>query len=402
MMNRQSRMAVWATLFCSAFLTLSVHGQDSCTLQESWPDSWVLHNVDLLDTASGRILTGRWIAGQGEIIEAVAENPSLPMPDGMTLVDGCGLTVVPGLADMHVHLDPEDLVEYLTAGVTTVRNLWGWPGLPPLMDRVSEREIDGPTIHAISPGLDGPPEYWPHTQLVMTPEQGREAVRKQKRDGWTTLKLYQDLSHDTYLAIVDEARKAGLDYGGHVSRKVGIELALASGHRFIEHLSGYEVALNPLAQGGAFAWRSINEGGIPDLVAKTLAAGTWNCPTLAIFSMIARGDSVVRGNRQRFVRALFDAGAPLLIGTDSGIDRTLPGASLHDEMREFVEAGIPPADVLRIATMEAARFLGVEGEFGQLIPGSRADMVFVAGNPVQDMDLLRHPEAVVLRGRRVR
>ena len=377
-------------------------GQDVCGLSEEWPESWILSNVDLVDTVTGRIREDLWIAGEGEVIVAVAEASDQPFPAGMTNIDGCGLTVVPGLADMHVHLDPEDLENYLSAGVTTVRNLWGWPGLPPLIERVNKREVDGPTIHAISPGLDGPPEYWPFTQIVMTPDQGREAVRKQKRDGWTTLKLYQDLSHDTYLAIVDEARQQGLDYGGHVSRKVGIDLALASGHRFIEHLSGYGVALNPLGQGGAFAWRTINEDGIPDLVAKTVEAGTWNCPTLAIFSLIARGDSVVRGNRQRFVRALFEGGAPLLIGTDSGIDQTAPGSSVHDEMQEFVEAGIKEADVLRIATVEAARFLGAEGEFGQILPGARADMVLVSGNPVEDLALLRDPEVVVLRGRRVR
>jgi len=376
-------------------------GQALCPLPTDWPHAWVVTNVDIVDTASGELRQNGWVAVEGETITGVARQSGEPPPVGMQRIDGCGRTLVPGLADMHVHLDPDDLEDYLSAGVTTVRNLWGWPGLPALIDQLERRDLDGPTVFAMSPGLDGPPEYWPFTQLVMTPEQGREAVRKQVRAGWKTLKLYQDLSHDTYLAIVDEAKKSGLDYGGHVSRKVGIHLALASGHRFIEHLSGYGVALNPLGQGGAFAWRSIDESGFPDLIAATLKAGAWNSPTLAIFSLIAKGDPVVRQNRQRFVRALFDSGAPLLIGTDAGIGRTAPGASIHDEMQEFLDAGIPAPDVLRIATVEAARFLDQEGRFGQILQGSRADILFITGNPLEDLSLLRSPEAVVLRGRRI-
>jgi len=254
----------------------------------------------------------------------------------------------------------------------------------------------------MSPGIDGPPVHWPQTQLVHTPEEGRAAVERQVAAGWTTLKLYQDLSRETYLAVVDEANQHGLGYGGHVSRKVGLELALASGHQFIEHLSGYEVELNPMQMGGAFAWRDIQEARIPDLIQMTVDSGVWNSPTLAIFTQIARGDPVIKANRNAFVKALHDAGAGLLIGTDAGIGRTMPGTSIHDEIAEFIDAGIPVTKVFQIATLEAARFLKAEGQFGEIAPGARADLVLLSGNPLKDPDTFRKPLMVWSQGKRVR
>lgn len=382
--------------------SVSAEDVSACELPAEWPAAYVLESIDLVDTRSGTVHKDQWIAVSNDRIQATSRTDERSEWNELEALDGCGLTVAPGLADMHVHLNPEDLPAYVSAGVTTVRNLWGWPGLKTLIQQVDTKQIEGPTIHGISPGLDGPPEYWPFTQLVMTPEQGRASVRKQVADGWTTLKLYQDLSHDTYLAIVDEAQKNGMAYGGHISRKVGLRLALASGHGFIEHLSGYEVELNPMGQGGAIAWRSIDESLIPELIEMTVASGVWNCPTLAIFSLIARGDAVVSSRRQAFVKALFDAQAPLLIGTDAGIGRTAPGTSIHDEIQEFVEAGISTRDVLRIATIEAARFLNAEGEFGELVSDSQADFLLIEGDPFPDLSVLRSPEAVILKGKRVR
>jgi len=97
---------------------------------------------------------------------------------------------------------------------------------------------------------------------------------------------------------------------------------------------------------------------------------------------------------------LFDAGAGLLIGTDSGIGRTAPGSLVHDEIAEFVQAGMTPLQALRIATVEAARFLGEEGEFGRVAVGQRADLLVVAADPLTQLDVLRRPLAVFARGQR--
>lgn len=375
-------------------LCLPAARAQTCELPAFLPERYGLKASRWLDTESGSWVEADTVWVSGGLVTSSAPEPT-------PVFDLCDAVLVPGLADMHVHVRPEDLDAYLAAGVTTVRNLWGWPGLRSIMADVEASRTRGPHMVSVSSGIDGLPEKWPFTQVALTPEAGKEAVGRMQQQGWTSLKLYQDLPKGAFLAVVDEARKRGMDFGGHVSRKVGLDLALASGYRFIEHLSGYKVELNPDRLGGAQAWRRVDEVEMATWARRTVEAGTWNCPTLAIFSLISRGDPLIRRQRQRMVHVLHEAGASLLIGTDSGIGQTRPGASIHDEMQEFLEAGLSPAEVLRIATREAARFLGQEDVFGSIRPGARADLLVVRGDVLEDLGPLRHPDAVILSGSRV-
>lgn len=371
----------------------------SCDVPEMLP-SWVaFQDIDVLDTDSGRLVSAQTVVIRDGSIVSVSQGTA---PDGIPVIEGCGRVLAPGLADMHVHLDRDDLEAYLQSGVTSVRNLWGFPDLQAMQVEIASGALRGPTIYAISPGLDGTPPKWPLTQLIMDPADADDLVRTQAEAGWTALKLYQDLRPDVFDAVIEAANEQGLRYGGHVPHRVGLDRALDAGYRHIEHLSGYEQRLNPAGRTGAFAWLTINESLIPVLVQQTVEAGTWNCPTLEIFDQIVSGNLTIRTNRQRFVRALYDAGAPLLIGTDAGIGRTAPGRSLHEEMAQFVEAGLTPAQVLRIATVEAARYQEADAEFGQIRPGLRADLLLIDGNPLDGLAVLEQPEAVIARGVRVR
>jgi imidazolonepropionase-like amidohydrolase len=98
------------------------------------------------------------------------------------------------------------------------------------------------------------------------------------------------------------------------------------------------------------------------------------------------------------ILALSDAGARLLAGTDSGIGLSVPGSSIHDEIADFVAAGILPYEAIRAATSGAAEFLEESDEIGTVEVGKRADLLVVDGNPLEDVAALRSIEAVVLRG----
>lgn len=374
----------------------------ACRIPADIGSTSVWSDVRLVSYETGVEREGQSVIVRDGRIEAIGPTGDLQPPVDATVVPGCGRVLVPGLADMHVHLSRADLPAYLDAGVTTVRNLWGFPDLLAMRDEIEAGVLEGPTVHVISSGLDGTPEKWPFTQLVLSAGDAEPTIDAQTAFGYGTLKLYSDLRPEPFEAIIAEAASRGLDFGGHVPHRVGLTRALESGYRFIEHLSGYEVELDPSGRRGAFAWRNVDESDFDALVARTVAAGTWNSPTLEIFDQIAGGDAAVVENRQAFVRALFDAGAPLLVGTDSGIGRTMPGVSLHEEMDQFVEAGIPVREVLRIATVEAARFLDAEGDFGRIDVGLRADLLLVRANPLTEMTTLRDPVAVILRGKRVR
>ncbi|HUP20475.1 MAG TPA: amidohydrolase family protein [Gemmatimonadota bacterium] len=290
---------------------------------------------------------------------------------------------MPGLVDMHVHLDRADLDSYLAHGVTTVRNLWGFPDIGEMAREIGSGETNGPSIFTVSPGLDGTPPKWPLTQLVMDPAIADSVVEAQWRAGYRTLKVYQDLRPEAYDSIAAAAGRRGMDFVGHVPHRVGLDRALAAGQRSLEHLSGYVEALG---------W----SGG--------RGPAAWVCPTLAIVARMGRGlpaesREAFRANRRAVVKALHEGGVRLLVGTDSGIDVVDPGASMLTEIEEFEAAGIPAIDVLRIATADAAEFLGGKGEFGVVAVGARADLLLLDEDPSQYLATLATPAGVMVRGR---
>lgn len=359
---------------------------------------FAITDVTILPMTDDRELSGHTLIVESGRIRDLGPTHSTPVPAGFESIDGCGRYVLPGLADMHVHLSRADLPKYLSAGVTTVRNMWGYPGLRATIEDVDAGSLAGPTIHTVSPGLDGPPPKWPHTRLVTDPALAASVVDQLLAEGWTTLKVYDDLTAEVYAAIVEAARERRVDFVGHVPFRVGLNAALAAGQRSIEHLSGYEVELNPDGPRGAFGWTEIDTAKIEELAATTATSGTWNCPTLALFAGFARGDTRIVENRRRMVRALHERGARLLVGTDSGFELAEPGRALHDELAEFVASGFTPYEALRAATVDAAEFLGETDEFGQIAAGLRADFFLVPENPLTDVSAAAQPELVVVRG----
>ena len=105
------------------------------------------------------------------------------------------------------------------------------------------------------------------------------------------------------------------------------------------------------------------------------------------------------GYRQRLVKALHDAGAGLLLGSDAPQILNVPGFSIHDELDLLVEAGLTPAEALTTGTANPARFFGAENRFGRVAEGLDADLVLTSANPLQQIDTLRHPLGVMLVGR---
>jgi len=353
----------------------------------------VVRGAHLLTMGEAGTLRDHSVVVRDGVIAEVGPADEVAVPPGAQVFDGTGRWLVPGLVDSHVHLDPAELEAYLVHGVTTVRNMWGWPGLKQIMEAVESGELLGPTIHSYSSGLDAPPEYWPWTQVVTTSEEGRAAVRQQVAEGWMGIKVYRDLSRASFDAIVDEARAAGIPVVGHAPVAVGIEGVLEAELLSVEHLLGYGQALG----GGYGAWTGpFDETGMRELARRTRAAGTWNCPTLEI---LRRGGRPGHQNRLQALRVLFEEGAELVVGTDSGIDVTEPGASMVREMLLWQEAGIPPSEILRDATADAARLLGREGEFGVIVPGARADLVLLWDDPTEDVAALGDRVGVMVRGR---
>ena len=328
---------------------------------------FVIRSVDVVPMDTERVLHDRTVLVRDGVVASVAADGAFEIPAGAVVIDGEGLWLMPGLADMHVHVQEADLGAYLDHGVTTVRNMWGYEGLADLVERVDAGTLDGPRIRSLSPGIDGPPVHWPQTQLVTDPARADSVVQLQADRGYRTIKVYSDLRLDVYDALAAAAARRGMRFAGHVPTAVPVRHALESGQASIEHLGGYRTSPRE-------TW--------PALAALTAAAGTYNCPTLSILAWSRGG---LPEGLLDLVAVLHEAGAPLLVGTDSGIGLTAPGASVHEELAHLVDAGLTPWEALRGATRRAARWFGEEGTWGTVAPGMRADLLLLRENPLEDV-----------------
>jgi len=364
----------------------------------------VIRHASVVPMDSERVVPGQTILVEDGRIALVGPDGTFPVPADAVLYDAGGAYVVPGLVDMHVHVGSADLAAYLDAGVTSVRNMWGFTALPALIASIESGELAGPTVYSASPGLDANPVSWPQTQIVEDPAIADSVVAAQVAAGWRFIKIYNRLSPEVFDAIFASARQRGIRVVGHVPFAVPVEHALDSGMASIEHLTGYGFSLT--TDSGASpvsAWIHVDASRMPGLAARTAAAGTWNCPTMTVLEFVSQSldpatRAAVLGNRARFVGALHDAGARLLAGTDSGIGFTEPGTSIHDELADLVAAGLSPYEAIRAATSGAAEFLEEQGEIGTIAAGRRADLLVAAGNPPEDVGALRHPTLVMRRG----
>ena len=374
----------------------------------------VIRNVNVVRMDTGEIDAKQTVLVRGRVIERVGPNASVPAPKGSTVIDGRSNFLLPGLADMHAHLaeplDPTGTAEaqlmlFLANGVTTIRSMRGFPNHLKLRDRVRKGELLGPEIFVAGPGFD---ERWPRSAA-----EAEAAVLEQKREGYDLLKVLPGLSLPVFDAIAKTARLAKIPFAGHVPASVGLLHALDAGQKTIEHLDGYLAT--------------------SDAVRRTVDAGAWNVPTMAVMEsnlgLVAEADLLRRpeleympessiaewlrirafGNppkevservqreRMALLKSLRDYNARILFGTDSPQLFNLPGFSIHREMRLMADAGLAPLDVLRSATVRAGEYSG--RACGEVKAGQCADLLLVEGNPIADLNHLRQVRGVMVKGR---
>jgi imidazolonepropionase-like amidohydrolase len=377
---------------------------------------------------------GRTILVRNGTIEAIGEAGSVAIPSGATVIDGSCRFVMPGLADMHVHLvyASEPLL-YVANGITTVREMWGSTEHISYRERVNSGELIGPSMIIGSPGMDGVGS-WPRAIVITNPAKADTLVAQLVRDKFDFIKVYESLSGEVYDAIAVAAAKRGMPIAGHVGAAVGIDRALASGQRSIEHMA---TAFLPeiRAAGNTTGWW---DSQLDDSKARALAqrierTGVWVTPTLGtlramlttseevafhsrpesrylapalLAEWVARGpwaSAAIREatitNESRMTRFLFEAGVHLLVGTDAGFTYVTPGFAINDELEMLVAAGLEPTDVLLAATHGAAEFLQKTNEFGAVRNGLRADLLLLDQNPLHDVANVGLRAGVMTNGR---
>ncbi len=408
-----------------------------------------------------RVLLDQTVVIRDGRVAVVGKSSAVSLPVDAIRVDAQGRYLLPGLSDMHAHISGyvtdaasdkdaiarSEMLLYVATGVTLVRNMVGSEAHLDYRRRVAEGDLIGPRIFTATNTVDGPSPVWPSSIQVSDPAAADALVEGFFASGYDQVKIYNELPRDVYAALFDAAARRGIKVVGHVPFSVGIDAALAAGQYSIEHQRGYDYdGVRPQAlvrNGGRNAerfssWQRMSDDRMRDLVRKTVAAGTWNCPTFVVDDMLSDADGRAAFRRHESIRfvhpevratilqndldemfpedanealrqsfpqkykllkMLSDAGAGLLVGTDTMVPYLVPGYTPIDEMQHFVKAGLTPYQALRAATSEPARFLRIGAESGTIGVGKRADLLLIEANPLEDLSNLWRRVGVVLDGR---
>lgn len=403
-------------------------------LAQSDVERKVLTNVPILAPDGSRLLPNHAVVITGERIESVSPTGSITNANEAQQIDLSGLTLLPGLIDLHSHLllhpynetswDDQVLKESLElrtiravafakatleSGFTTLRDL-GTEGAGfadvALRDAIAGGIVPGPRVFAVTraivaTGCYGPSGFDPRwdvpkgAQVADGVDGVRRAVREQIAAGADWVKVYADyrrrpgdatstptFSQEELNALVDEARSAGLPVAAHANTSEAIRRAVLAGVATIEHGS----------QASREVLDLMHERGV--VLCPTLAANE----AVAIYAGWKPGDPDhprIAESKATFARAL-KSGVTIACGSDVGVFAHGTNAR---EIELMVEYGMPKADALRAATITAAKVLGRESDLGRIAPGCFADLIAVRGNPLEDVSVLRKPVLVLKAGR---
>jgi imidazolonepropionase-like amidohydrolase len=362
------------------------------------------------------IVGARLIDGTGA---APIENATVVVRDGkiaggeiagLQKIDGRGMTLLPGLWEMHAHFAQVEYgPAYLAAGVTTARDLGDeFEFMTAVRDAINQRGAIGP--HLVMAGLvDGSGTGTFGTTWADTPEQGRAVVAKYKAAGFAQMKIYNRIKPDVLRAIAAEAHRLGMTVTGHVPEGMTAVEGVEAGMDMINHFGPITQTVHPMGLERAVAFFKEHHTVIDPTFAWGELLGRPKTQEIASFepgfakapytltSMI--GTASGRGSHFEdsfaILRALHAAGVPIVAGTDKAV----PAHSFHRELELYVEAGLSPMDVIQLATLGSARVMGMDKEVGSLEVGKRADMILVDGNPLQDFHALRKVTRVISNGR---
>ncbi len=419
-------------------------------------DSRLIVNARIVDPENGTAGAPTSVLIRKGRIAAIGALPT--GREKLPVLDARGGYMTPGFWDMHAHTfqsSPQlHLPLFVANGVTGMRDMMDCPGehdalIACLPDKrrwtreVEEGRLASPRIIEVASF------YFARSDL--RPDEAARLASVYKARGLDSLKVYNELPRATFLRLTDKARRLDLRVVGHLPKAVSLDEAVAAGqssfehaHLFVRHCfgraadwrAGRLARIEPTAVAEAMV-RERDPAACARSYAAMRAAGAWfvpthvtreedarardpaflNDPRLAYLDPLSRwvfvsddlpatvaeypGDRGRVALQRYFELGLrltgeaYRAGVPVLVGTDTAIG----GFRYHDEMALLVRAGLTPTEVLRAATVDAARYAGAQERFGTVTVGKAADLVILDANPLADIANTRRIRAVLLGGR---
>ncbi|MBB6093628.1 imidazolonepropionase-like amidohydrolase [Povalibacter uvarum] len=400
-------------------------------------------HANLFDSVSGKSTPNTTILIEGNRILSVGADAQIKPPKNAEIIDAAGKAVIPGLWDMHVHIGPNEGMQHLAAGVTSVRDLANDnDALQAIRRGIDAGDEIGPRIMMVGI-IDGRgPFAGPTKMLIETQAEAKAAVDSYAKWGYEGIKVYSSVKPELVPGLIREAHAKGLRVNGHVpahmtarqfveagadelqhinfvflnffddvkdtrtparfttiaERAATLDLDSAPVRDFIKLLKEHHTVVDPTV--------SIFEGMLTDRPGK-IAAGyatiADRLPPQVRRGLITGGLPVPEGQDQRFkdsaaallhmVKRLYDAGIPIVAGTDA-----MPGFTLHRELELYVKAGIPAPDALRIATLGSAKVMKRDSQLGSVAPGKLADLLIIDGDPARNISDVRNTSLVIKDG----
>jgi len=392
----------------------------------------------------------------GERIVAVGPKSAVPIPLGTPIINTDGMSVLPGLIDMHVHLMllghadyehwdrtyisrfrdeimPIAAKQLLMSGITAARDLGA-----PLEDsiavrtRIQKGEIPGPRLYVSGPFIQRAPYFEYEKSFrwgVNGADDARAKVQKLIDAKVDFIKLIdQDqLTDDEVAAVVQTAHKAGKAVIAHAHREDEIRMGLRHNVDCFEHTGlatepAYpeDILAGLRKRNATLYWCPTIEGlvladytarvfperlddpewkkDIPKLIAEDIRESLRSIASLDYFTLTFRRLPTL----ERKFRQLRETGVTMMIGTDSGVPGNFHTDSTWRELSLWVKYGFTPMQAISAATRWPARFLKMEKEFGTLAAGRYADVIAVRGDVLSNVDLLQRVDIVVKNGQRMK
>jgi len=377
----------------------------------------------IIDGNGGQPVLNGVVLIKGNTIENVGAAGAITIPKDAEIIDGKGLSVLPGFIDAHFHYDEMKNLPsiFLQHGVTSLRDPGEW------IDSYNPERVSGkknPRLFLCGPHLDMfPPAYPEDAYVVRDSIEAVNAVLQNIKDGASAIKVYFRLPPNMIRFICNTAHSKGIPVMAHLEITEAME-AIEAGLDGVEHITSFGLSLqtkragekyrqlvlsdnNARKQGRYDAWKSIDVNGkMSDSLCNFLVhKGTFVSPTLGAFEYQPGKDSTDTvkltgfNNMKAITGKMKKAGVRIVVGSHSNIPYAEFGWAFQREMELLVESGLSPAEVIVAATMENARYFRIADRLGSIEKGKIADLISIKGNPLENISYARNISRVMLNGR---
>ena len=402
----------------------------------------LIKNINLFNAITSEIEPNKTVIVEGNKIASISED----IPDNLndfTVIEGEGKTLLPGLFDNHVHISRSDGLMHLAAGVTSVRDMANSRELLDMRKEFDNNTVMGPRVVTLAGFIDQKGPYAGPGLTISNVEEGIKAIEDFAKDGYHQIKLYSSIDPSWVKPLANKAHELGLRLSGHIPAYMLAEQAIKDGYDEIQHVN--MVVLNFLSdtidsrtpkrfsEVAAHAHKLDLKGAEFQSFVNLLKEKDIEIdPTVSIFedmfttkagevdkqfeavvdrlpiqvqrSFYSGGLPIPIGKEDNYkasfdklleiVKELHDQGVTIIPGTDA-----MAGFAFHKELENYVRAGIPANEVLKMATITSAELTNTHEILGSIESGKLADLIIIDGNPVENISDIRRVEITIKDGR---